>query len=214
MPLNKKEIKKYCKNNFIDQTSYYSKLEREKYSNMIFMYKNKFFIPLTTHIELKKVINFFKKNNFFYKKVKNIYLSLRNDFNIKYPKIIVSGINPHAGEEGAISRDEIEYIYPAIKKLKKNKMKICGPVSGDAMINEENLNKFDVFVFAYHDQALIPFKIISKFKGINYTSNLNIIRVSPSHGTGKNINIKSATSLGIRNSIKAIRSIYEKRNKS
>jgi len=214
LPLNKEEIKKNCKKNFIDQTSFFSKLEKTKDSNMIFMYKNKFFIPLTTHIELSKVTNFFKKNkNNIYNKLKNINLSIKNDFNIKNPKMVISGINPHAGEGGAISNDDINLLNPLVKRLKINKIKIDGPLSGDSMINEINLKKYDVFIFTYHDQALIPFKMFSKFKGINFTSNLNIIRVSPSHGTAKKLETKFATSLGLRNSIKAIRFINENRNK-
>lgn len=214
LPLNKREIKLNCSKLFIDQTTYFSKLENIKNSNMIFMYKNKFFIPLTTHIELKNVINFFKKNKKnIYEKIKNINLSLKNDFNIKKPKILISGINPHSGENGLISKDDHNFLKPIIKKLNSNKIKIVGPISGDSMIDTYNLQKYDVFIFAYHDQALIPFKMISKFKGINFTSNLDIIRVSPSHGTANNFNLKLATSLGIRNSIKAIRTINENRNK-
>lgn len=214
LPLNKEEVKKNYKKNFIDQTTFFSKLERKKNTNMIFMYKNKFFIPLTTHIELSKVTNFFKKNkNNVYNKLKNINLSIKNDFNIKNPQMVIAGINPHAGEGGAISNDDINLLQPIVKKLKINKIKIDGPVSGDSIINEINLKKYDVFVFTYHDQALIPFKILSKFKGINFTSNLKIIRVSPSHGTAKKLETKLATSLGIRNSIKAIRFINENRKK-
>ena len=128
--------------------------------------------------------------------------------------MIISGINPHAGEEGLISNDEKKYLIPIINKLKKNKkINIDGPVSGDGMINKLNLNKYDIFLFPYHDQALIPFKIISNFQGINFTSNLNIIRLSPSHGTAKDlIGSKHVKTGGIINCFKIIRKIYKNRN--
>ena len=89
--------------------------------------------------------------------LKDIFLK---DFNIKQPKMILAGINPHAGEQDTISKDDNKYLMPIIKKLNKKDILIDGPVSGDGIINKTNLNKYDVFIFTYHDQALIPFKIL------------------------------------------------------
>ena len=80
------------------------------------------------------------------------------------------------------------------------------------MINKNNFNKYNVFLFTYHDQALIPFKIISNFSGVNFTSNLSVIRVSPSHGTAKDIiGKKNVSSKGILNCFKIINKIYKNR---
>ena len=92
------------------------------------------------------------------------------------------------------------------------KVNITGPISGDSMINSENLKKYDAFVFTFHDQALIPFKIISNYQGVNFTSNLNIIRVSPSHGTAESlIGSKKIVSDGVINSFNLIKKIHNNR---
>mgnify|MGYP001316842098 CR=1 FL=1 len=214
LPLNKNKINKFVNKKFIDQTSFFSDKEEQKYSNMVFYYKKKFFVPLTIHIELKKVHELFKNKNIITKKIENIYSTLINDFNINVPKIILAGINPHAGENKTISVDDDKYLIPVINKLKNREILVEGPVSGDGMINDQNLRKYDVFVFTYHDQALIPFKIISNYKGVNFTSNLEIIRVSPSHGTAENlIGSNRVISEGIINCFKLINTIYINRNK-
>ena len=129
--------------------------------------------------------------------------------------MILAGINPHAGENETISIDDKKYLIPAIKELEKKGIFMNGPVSGDGMINYQNLYNYDAFIFTYHDQALIPFKIISNYKGVNFTSNLNIIRVSPSHGTAENlIGSKSIISKGIINCFDLIYKINRNRNKN
>ena len=213
LPLNKHKIIKSVNKNFIDQTSYFANKENKKYSNMIFFYKNKFFIPLTIHIELKNVHKFFINKNYIVKKIENLHSSLRNDFNIKKPKMTLAGINPHAGENKTISQDDSTYLIPIIKELKKRGIIIDGPVSGDGMINNQNIKNYDAFIFTYHDQALIPFKILSNYKGVNFTSNLNIIRVSPSHGTAENlIGSKNIISKGLINCFKLVNTIRKNRN--
>ncbi len=212
LPINKKKINKFVDKRFIDQTTFFSKMENVEDSNMMFIYNKKFFIPLTTHIELKNVYKYFKNKNKVVKKIESINYTLINDFKIKKPKLILAGINPHAGEDNMISKDENNYLRPIIKDLKKNNIDIDGPVSGDSIVNKSNIKIYDAFIFTFHDQGLIPFKIISNYKGVNFTSKLNIIRVSPSHGTAEKL-VKSNTgsSDGILNSLKIIRQIYKNR---
>jgi len=213
LPLNKHKINKSINKNFIDQTSFFSNKDGKKYSNMVFYYKNKFFIPLTIHIELKKVHKYFYNKTLIIKKIESLYSTLINDFKINKPKMILSGINPHAGENNTISKDDNKYLLPIINDLKKNGIFINGPISGDGVINNENLKKYDAFIFTYHDQALIPFKILSNYKGVNFTSNLDIIRVSPSHGTAENlIGSNKVISQGIINCFNLINKIKKNRN--
>jgi 4-hydroxythreonine-4-phosphate dehydrogenase len=180
---------------------------------MIFFYKKKFFIPLTIHIELKNVHKFFRSKTNIVNKIENLYYTLINDFKITKPRIMLAGINPHAGENETISKDDNKYLIPVIKELKKKRISIYGPVSGDGMINFQNLKNYDAFIFTYHDQALIPFKIISNYEGVNFTSNLNIIRVSPSHGTAENlIGSKKIISKGINNCFDLIKKINSNRS--
>lgn len=213
LPLNKFKINNSINKNFIDQTSFFSNKENQKYGNMIFYYQNKIFVPLTIHVEIKKVHKFFKNTIIMTKKIENLYLTLVKDFKIKKPKMIMAGINPHAGENNIISKDDNKYLLPIIKKLRKKGICIDGPVSGDGIVNKQNLKKFDAFIFTFHDQALIPFKLISNYEGVNYTSNLNIIRVSPSHGTAENlIGTKKAKSTSLINSLNLIKKINKNRN--
>ena len=213
LPLNKNKLNKSLNNKFIDQTTFFSKKENQEYSNMIFYHKNKFFIPLTIHIELKEVHKLFKKKMMMIKKIENLLSTLKNDFKIKKPKLIIAGINPHAGENNTISKDDKKFLSPIIKQLKKIGILIDGPISGDGVINNENLKKYDAFIFTYHDQALIPFKILSNYEGVNFTSNLDIIRVSPSHGTAENlIGSNKVISKGIINCFNLIKQIKKNRN--
>ena len=123
------------------------------------MFHNKIIIsPITTHIKLKLVSQKLKSDLLF-NQILNLHTSLVKDFNIKKPKIIVSGINPHSGENGSIGNEEIKIIKPVIKKLKNLKLFISGPFSADSMLIRSNLKNFDCFVFMFHDQALIPFKL-------------------------------------------------------
>jgi len=214
LPLNKNKINKFANKSFIDQTTYFSKLEKNNITNMVFHYKNKFFIPLTIHIELKNVHNYFKNKKLILNKIISLNKTIKKDFGIKKPRIIMSGINPHAGENGLISNDDNQYIKPIINFLKKNNININGPYSGDGVINKKNLRNYDVFIFTYHDQALIPFKIISNYEGVNFTSNLKIIRVSPSHGTAVDmIGKKDVNTKSIINCFKILKKIYKNRNK-
>ena len=183
LPLNKAKIKRNIDKNFIGQTEFFQKLDKKEFSNMIFYSKKLIVSPLTTHIPINKINFFLNKNQFIYNKSKLLVNTLKIDFKIKKPKIIISGINPHAGENGEIGTEEIKYLIPILKKLKLNKILIDGPNSPDSLFTKENIENYDCFICIYHDQALIPFKLISGFRGINFTGSLDVIRLSPDHGT-------------------------------
>ena len=124
-------------------------------------------------------------------------------------KIIISGLNPHAGENGKLGNEEIEIINPAVKKLKSKGIKIHGPHSADSLLINKNLEHYDCFIFIFHDQALIPFKYISQFSGVNYTGNLSIIRASPDHGTAYNlVDSKNISDKSLLNCFKLIKEIH------
>ena len=126
----------------------------------------------------------------------------------------MAGINPHAGENGMIGTEEIILLRNTINRLKKKKIKIQGPYSADSIINKENLLNSDAIVFNYHDQALIPFKLLDNFNGINYTLGLSIIRVSPDHGTGYNLVGKNlANGASLNNCFKYILKITKNRGR-
>jgi 4-hydroxythreonine-4-phosphate dehydrogenase len=112
--------------------------------------------------------------------------SLIKDFGIDKPKIAVLGLNPHAGDEGLIGREEEEFIKPAIKDAKHH-MLVFGPFSADAFFARNQQQKFDAVLAMYHDQGLIPFKSFAIGEGINYTAGLPAVRTSPDHGTAFDI---------------------------
>ncbi len=187
LPLRKDIIKNKIDKKFIGHTEFFQKLDKKKYVNMILFHKKIIISPITTHIELKKVSKSISNKKFLYNKIYNLNKNLKIDFNILKPKLIIAGLNPHAGENGEIGNEEKKYIIPVVKELQKKGVDIKGPFSADSILINEDSNKFDCFIFIYHDQALIPFKFISQFSGVNYTGNLNIIRTSPDHGTAYNL---------------------------
>ncbi len=117
-------------------------------------------------------------------KLKLIISTLENDFGISSPKIAVLGLNPHAGEEGNIGREEINVIKPVLMELNQG---IQGPFVPDAFFANNFHKDFDAVVGMYHDQILIPFKMLGFHSGVNFTAGLPIIRTSPDHGTAYEI---------------------------
>jgi 4-hydroxythreonine-4-phosphate dehydrogenase len=113
--------------------------------------------------------------------------SLKKDFLINKPKIAVLGLNPHAGDEGLIGKEEDEIIRPAIKEAKQRDIFCFGPYSPDAFFAHGSHEKFDGVLAMYHDQGLIPFKSLAFGEGVNYTAGLPAVRTSPDHGVAFDI---------------------------
>jgi len=212
LPLRKDLIQKNIDKKFIGQTEFFQKIDKKSYSNMI-LYHDKIIIsPLTTHIKLKNVPKVISNKKLIYNQIYNLYNTLIIDLNIKKPKIIISGLNPHAGENGFLGKEENQSLTPMINKLKKRGIIIDGPFSADSILIKKNLKKYDCFIFLYHDQALIPFKYISQFSGVNYTGNLSIIRTSPDHGTAYNlVGKKNVSYTSLINCFKLIKKINKNR---
>ena len=213
LPLRKDLIKKYVNKKFIGQTEYYQAIDNKKYANMLLYHKKLIISPLTTHVRINKITNLISDKKFLYNQIYNINETLIKDFNYLKPKIIISGVNPHSGENGLIGKEEIKIITPIIIKLRNKGIDIDGPYSADSMLINKNLKKYNCFIFMYHDQALIPFKFISQFSGVNYTGNLDIIRTSPDHGTAYNlVGSKKVSNKSFLNCYKFIKKINKNRN--
>jgi 4-hydroxythreonine-4-phosphate dehydrogenase len=108
---------------------------------------------------------------------------LQRNFGIARPRLAVAGLNPHAGENGALGREEIDVIRPAIEALRADGLDIVGPLAADGMFHTRARETYDVALCMYHDQALIPIKTLSFDEGVNITLGLPIVRTSPDHGT-------------------------------
>jgi 4-phospho-D-threonate 3-dehydrogenase / 4-phospho-D-erythronate 3-dehydrogenase len=141
---------------------------------------------LTDHIPVNEVAKHLTEK-LIIQKIQTINKSLIQDFSINKPKIAVLGLNPHAGDNGVIGKEEDEIIKPTIKKLFDKGMLVFGPYSADGFFGSGQYEKFDAVIASYHDQGLIPFKTLSFGSGINYTAGLNKIRTSPDHGTAYEI---------------------------
>jgi 4-hydroxythreonine-4-phosphate dehydrogenase len=109
--------------------------------------------------------------------------SLRYDFGINKPRIALLGLNPHAGEEGLLGREEQEVVVPLVERLRQSNRLIFGPYPADGYFATGMQHQFDATLAMYHDQGLIPFKTIAFDKGVNYTAGLPVVRTSPDHGT-------------------------------
>ena len=108
--------------------------------------------------------------------------ALRRDFGIERPRIGLCGVNPHAGEDGEIGREEIEIINPAAVKLRARTIDISDARPGDTIFHEARAGRFDAVIAMYHDQGLIPVKTLDMWGGVNVTLGLPFIRTSPDHG--------------------------------
>jgi 4-hydroxythreonine-4-phosphate dehydrogenase len=113
--------------------------------------------------------------------------ALKRDFGVGQPRLAVAGLNPHAGESGTIGREEVEIIAPAVDALRRRGVDAVGPKSADTLFHPEARQTYDAAVCMYHDQALIPVKMLDFWGGVNITLGLPIVRVSPDHGTGYDV---------------------------
>ncbi len=166
---------------------------------------------VTGHLPLNEVKNNIN-NSIILEKLKILNQSLIKDFGINKPKIAVLGLNPHAGDNGIIGNEEKEIIIPALKQAREEKIMAMGPYSSDGFFANISFKKFDAVLSMYHDQALIPFKLLAFETGVNYTAGLPIIRTSPAHGTAFDIadkNMANATSF--RHALFTAIDIYKKR---
>lgn len=137
---------------------------------------------VTTHLPLSEVSKHITKENIL-SKLRIIARTLQQDFTIPRPRIAVFGLNPHAGDNGLLGKEENDIILPAIVQAKKEGIIALGPFPADGFFGSEDYRKYDAILAMYHDQGLIPFKLTSFEHGVNYTAGLPVIRTSPAHGT-------------------------------
>ena len=172
--------------NFTGHTPYLKNLFGVADVGMFMIAENMRVALVTEHVAVKDIAPFITRENIL-SKLQIINNSLKKDFGIDKPKIAVLGLNPHAGDEGLVGKEEEEIIKPAIKEAKHKDIFCFGPYSADAFFARGQYEKFDAVLAMYHDQGLIPFKSLSTGEGVNYTAGLNGIRTSPDHGVAFDI---------------------------
>lgn len=139
-------------------------------------------VPVTIHVGLAAAVAGLRRED-----IVSVGLTtaaaLRRDFGIPSPRLAVAGLNPHAGEGGAMGREEIDIVAPAVAELRAAGVDAVGPLPPDTMFHARARAGYDAALCMYHDQALIPLKTIGFDEGVNVTLGLPIVRTSPDHGT-------------------------------
>lgn len=143
-------------------------------------------VPATIHIPLAEVPTQLTAAGL-EQVIRITHAGLQRDFGIPAPRIAVAGLNPHAGEGGAMGRQEIEVITPLLDRLRAEGLDITGPLPADTMFHAPARARWDAAICCYHDQALIPIKTLDFAGGVNVTLGLPFIRTSPDHGTAFDI---------------------------
>ncbi len=184
-PINKDNIQS-DKFNFPGHTEYFkAKFDSEEVL-MILLHDNLRVGVVSGHVPLKEVSGFVTKDMII-NKLQILNASLKTDFGIGKPKIAVLGMNPHAGDNGVIGKEEIDVIIPAIEEANKQGILAIGALPADGLFGSGDYQKYDAILAMYHDQGLAPFKALAFDKGVNYTAGLPCVRTSPGHGTAYNI---------------------------
>ena len=184
-PVNKNSLK-HNKRQYSGQTELFADIFNSNQQVMLLTSDEMKVVPLTRHIPISLIPGSINKKLIIDTTIVGIE-SLKKYFNIAKPKVAITGLNPHAGDNGLIGSEEIEIITPAVEYLQKQSYSVSGPLSADSLFHDSSLKKYDLVVCMYHDQALIPIKARSLYSAVNVTLGLDIIRTSPDHGTGYDI---------------------------
>lgn len=195
---------------FPGHTEYLSDMANVE-DSLMFLVSNRMRIGVATgHVPLKDVAEKLTKEGII-KKLRLMNESLQRDFGINKPKIAVLGLNPHAGDNGLLGKEEGEIILPAIREV-EGEMFAMGPYGADGFFGTAQYRNFDAVLAMYHDQGLAPFKALAFDSGVNYTAGLPIVRTSPDHGTGYDLAGKGESNPGsLREAIFTACDIYRQR---
>jgi len=173
------------------QTGYFAQKARVQDAVMMLINKQLKFALVTQHIPLREAVSKLNKNKII-RTIKVTLDNLKELFGLPEPRLVVCGINPHGSDNGIIGKEENQVIRPALQELRKSFKHIDGPLGADAAIFKAKNKMYDCVIAMYHDQALIPLKLLGDESGVNISLGLGFVRVSPLHGTafdiaGKNL---------------------------
>ncbi|HVM38224.1 MAG TPA: 4-hydroxythreonine-4-phosphate dehydrogenase PdxA [Sphingomicrobium sp.] len=143
-------------------------------------------VPVTTHVPFARVPELLS-SSLIESRARSVLRGLQRNFGIAEPRLAVAGLNPHAGEGGALGREEIDIIAPAIATLVAEGWRVTGPYPADTMFHDSARARYDAALCMYHDQALIPLKALHFECGVNVTLGLPVVRTAPDHGTAFDI---------------------------
>jgi 4-hydroxythreonine-4-phosphate dehydrogenase len=173
--------------NYPGHTEYLAALAQSKTPPVMMLACSKLrVVPVTIHISLAQVLLDLNTESIRSTGVVTAQ-ALKRDFGIEQPRLAVAGLNPHAGEDGAMGKEEIQIIAPAIASLRDAGIEVSGPYPPDTMFTPRARSTYDAALCMYHDQALIPLKTLDFDGGVNVTLGLPFVRTSPDHGTALDI---------------------------
>jgi 4-hydroxythreonine-4-phosphate dehydrogenase len=185
-PINKKALKDGADFAYPGHTEYLAALAGVDEVVMMLACPELRVVPATIHVSLAEVpaaLTAAKLEAV----IRLTHAGLMRDFGIKKPRLAIAGLNPHAGEGGAIGTEERDMIVPLLERLRAEGFDLLGPMPGDTMFHAVARARYDAAICMYHDQALIPIKTIDFAGGVNVTLGLPFIRTSPDHGTAFDI---------------------------
>lgn len=211
-PIHKKYVKA-CNFDYVGHTEFLTEsFGRTETESMMLMVSDKIRIGLATvHIPINQLAHVLTKHHL-RGKIDVLIKTLQEDFAIMKPRIAVLGINPHAGEEGILGEEEATIIKPILDEYRARNFLLFGPYSSDAFFGSVAYRQYDAVLAMYHDQALIPFKMLSFHSGVNYTAGLPVVRTSPSHGTAYPIaGLNEASYHSMQRSIFVAHEIWKRR---
>ena len=185
-PIHKKALKDGAGFAFPGHTEYLAHLAGASDVVMMLACEALRVVPATIHIPLSEVPTHLTRSGL-EQTIRLTHGDLQSRFGIADPRIAVASLNPHAGEGGAMGREEIDMIAPLLDDLRAQGFDIQGPLSADTMFHPAARARYDVAICMYHDQALIPIKTLDFDRGVNVTLGLPFIRTSPDHGTAFDI---------------------------
>lgn len=211
LPINKDTIQN-DKFHFPGHTEFLQDRFAENNKALMILTDNSLRVALvTTHIPISEVSEKITQE-LITEKLSTLNFSLKRDFRIETPRIAVLALNPHAGENGLLGKEEQQIIVPAVKEAQNAGILCVGPFAADGFFGTGKYREFDAVLAMYHDQGLIPFKTIAMDAGVNFTAGLPIVRTSPDHGTAYDIagqNIASEESF--RQAIYLAMNVYNNR---
>lgn len=184
-PINKKNIQSE-EFSFPGHTEYLEQMAGEGKALMLLVANNLRVGVVAGHVPISEVSSHITRESIL-DKLRILNTSLKQDFTIRRPRIAVLGLNPHAGDNGLLGKEEQEIISPAIEIANGEGIYAMGPYAADGIFGSEALGKFDAILAMYHDQGLAPFKALAFDNGVNYTAGLPFVRTSPDHGTAYDI---------------------------
>lgn len=184
-PINKQNIQSEAFK-FAGHTEYFAETF-EAQDHLMFLVSEGLRVGVVTgHIPLGKVAESLTQE-LVSRKIGLMLQSLKEDFGIKKPRIAVLGLNPHAGEDGLLGNEDNDIISPIVQQFRQKGNLVFGPYPADGFFGKLDHKRYDGVLAMYHDQGLVPFKLLAFETGVNFTAGLPVVRTSPDHGTAYDI---------------------------